>query len=66
MTGGVTSYTFKSMARGYGTKLATTEVMVEQRETSWRQAAKLPTARFGFQAVTIDNKVFIFGKRQIR
>ena len=40
-------------------QLDSTEVMVDF--TAWREAAKLPSQRFGLRAATVDNKVFIFG-----
>ena len=40
-------------------QLDSTEVMVDF--TAWREAAKLPSQRYGLRAATVDNKVFIFG-----
>ena len=40
--------------------LDSTELMVDFR--AWTAAAKLPSARSGLRAASLDNKVFLFGQ----
>ena len=45
---------------GSNRELDSTEVM-NFSQFGWREAAKLPSQRYGLRAATVDNKVFIFG-----
>ena len=40
--------------------LDSTEMMVDFK--AWRPAANLPSPRWGLRAISLDNKVFLFGQ----
>ena len=46
---------------GYSGSLDSTEVL-ESKNGPWRPTAKLPAARDGLRAASVDNNIFIFGE----
>ena len=46
---------------GYSGSLDSTEVL-ESKTGPWRPTAKLPAARDGLRAASVDNNIFVFGE----